>query len=335
MNTNKTRYINLCNRQNVKNRIINIILFLLLLSILILNLSLGETTFWPEQWWTPQANIFVWQLRAPRALAVIAVGAGLAVSGAVMQALFENPLSEPTLLGVANGAGVALVMTLLFTSGIAPVWLLNVAAISGALLINIVLLLFSRIFHLSTAKLLLTGIAFSIICSALMTWAVYFSNELNLRQLMYWLMGSFSGVDWRQLWLIALMLPVILWMCLQGNIINLLSLGELSAWQLGVPIILWRNLFIIAVAWIVGLSVALAGVIGFIGLIVPHLLRFLGITDHRSLLSGCFLSGASILLLADVLARILFNVTEIPIGVVTASIGAPLFTWMLLRHAYF
>lgn len=335
MTMNIPRYLDLCKKQYTKNSVINIVLLLLLIVALLINLSAGETIFWPNKWWTPQAELFVWQLRAPRALAVITVGAGLAVSGAIMQAIFSNPLSEPALLGVANGAGVALVATLLLSAGTASVWILNITAIGGALFINLLLLFFSRIFNLSTAKLLLTGIAFSIICSALMTWAVYFSDQLNLRQLMYWLMGSFSGIDWRQLWLILLMVPVIIWICLQGKVVNLIALGEVQAWQLGIPVILWRNLFIIAVAWLVGLSVALAGTISFIGLIVPHLLRFLGITDHRSLLCSSMLSGAILLLLADLLARILLNSAELPIGVVTVTIGAPLFIWMLLRYAHF
>lgn len=332
---NIPRYLDLYRKQNIKNSVINIFLLLLLIITLLINISFGESIFWPNQWWTSEAKLFVWQLRIPRALAVITVGAGLAVSGAIMQAIFGNPLSEPALLGVANGAGVALVATLLLSAGTASVLLLNITAIGGALFINLLLLLFSRIFNLSTAKLLLTGIAFSIICSALMTWAVYFSNQLNLRQLMYWLMGSFSGIDWRQLWLIVLMIPVIIWICLQGKVVNLLALGELQAWQLGTPVIVWRNLFIIAVAWLVGLSVALAGTISFIGLIVPHLLRFLGVTDHRSLLCSSMLSGATLLLLADLLARTLLDSAELPIGVVTASIGAPLFIWMLLRYAHF
>lgn len=332
---NIPRYLDLYKKQNTKNSVINVVLLVLLIVMLLINLSFGEATFWPNQWLTSQADLFVWQLRAPRALAVITVGAGLAISGAIMQAIFSNPLSEPALLGVANGAGIALVATLLFTSGTASIWLLNITAIGGALFINLLLLFLSRIFHLSTAKLLLTGIAFSIICSALMTWAVYFSDQLNLRQLMYWLMGSFSGIDWRQLWLIVLMVPVIIWICLQGKVVNLLALGELQAWQLGVSVKLWRNLFILAVAWLVGLSVALAGTISFIGLIVPHLLRFLGITDHRALLCGSMLSGAILLLLADLLSRMLLNSAELPIGVVTASIGAPLFIWMLLRYAHF
>lgn len=136
-------------------------------------------------------------LRLPRALAVLMVGASLAVSGAVMQALFENPLAEPGLLGVANGAGVALVMAVLLGHGLLPIWFLSACAIAGALLMTMLLLGFARRRLLTNARLLLVGVALGIVCSAIMTWAVYFSTSLDLRQLMYWMMGGFSGIDWR------------------------------------------------------------------------------------------------------------------------------------------
>ena len=141
------------------------------------------------------------------ALAVLLVGAALALSGAIMQALFENPLAEPGLLGVSNGAGVGLIAAVLLGKGLLPGWALGLCAIAGALVITFILLRFARR-HLSTSRLLLAGVALGIICSALMTWAVYFSTSFDLRQLMYWMMGGFGGVDWRQKWLVLALLPV-------------------------------------------------------------------------------------------------------------------------------
>ena len=164
----------------------------------------------PGDWFSPRGELFVWQIRLPRTLAVLLVGAALAISGAVMQALFENPLAEPGLLGVSNGAGVGLIAAVLLGQGQLPNWVLGLCAIAGALIITLILLRFARR-HLSTSRLLLAGVALGIICSALMTWAIYFSTSVDLRQLMYWMMGGFGGVDWRQSWLMAGIDPRVVW----------------------------------------------------------------------------------------------------------------------------
>ncbi|EFH7220731.1 vitamin B12 ABC transporter permease BtuC [Escherichia coli] len=305
-------------------------LSVLMLLALLLSLCAGEQWISPGDWFTPRGELFVWQIRLPRTLAVLLVGAALAISGAVMQALFENPLAEPGLLGVSNGAGVGLIAAVLLGQGQLPNWALGLCAIAGALIITLILLRFARR-HLSTSQLLLAGVALGIICSALMTWAIYFSTSVDLRQLMYWMMGGFGGVDWRQSWLMLALIPVLLWICCQSRPMNMLALGEISARQLGLPLWFWRNVLVAATGWMVGVSVALAGAIGFIGLVIPHILRLCGLTDHRVLLPGCALAGASALLLADVVARLALAAAELPIGVVTATLGAPVFIWLLLK----
>ena len=305
-------------------------LSVLMLLALLLSLCAGEQWISPGDWFTPRGELFVWQIRLPRTLAVLLVGAALAISGAVMQALFENPLAEPGLLGVSNGAGVGLIAAVLLGQGQLPNWALGLCAIAGALIITLILLRFARR-HLSTSPLLLAGVALGIICSALMTWAIYFSTSVDLRQLMYWMMGGFGGVDWRQSWLMLALIPVLLWICCQSRPMNMLALGEISARQLGLPLWFWRNVLVAATGWMVGVSVALAGAIGFIGLVIPHILRLCGLTDHRVLLPGCALAGASALLLADIVARLALAAAELPIGVVTATLGAPVFIWLLLK----
>ncbi len=305
-------------------------LSVLMLLALLLSLCAGEQWISPGDWFSPRGELFVWQIRLPRTLAVLLVGAALAISGAVMQALFENPLAEPGLLGVSNGAGVGLIAAVLLGQGQFPNWALGLCAIAGALIITLILLRFARR-HLSTSRLLLAGVALGIICSALMTWAIYFSTSVDLRQLMYWMMGGFGGVDWRQSWLMLALIPVLLWICCQSRPMNMLALGEISARQLGLPLWFWRNVLVAATGWMVGVSVALAGAIGFIGLVIPHILRLCGLTDHRVLLPGCALAGASALLLADVVARLALAAAELPIGVVTATLGAPVFIWLLLK----
>ncbi len=305
-------------------------LSVLMLLALLLSLCAGEQWISPGDWFTPRGELFVWQIRLPRTLAVLLVGVALAISGAVMQALFENPLAEPGLLGVSNGAGVGLIAAVLLGQGQLPNWALGLCAIAGALIITLILLRFARR-YLSTSRLLLAGVALGIICSALMTWAIYFSTSVDLRQLMYWMMGGFGGVDWRQSWLMLALIPVLLWICCQSRPMNMLALGEISARQLGLPLWFWRNVLVAATGWMVGVSVALAGAIGFIGLVIPHILRLCGLTDHRVLLPGCALAGASALLLADIVARLALAAAELPIGVVTATLGAPVFIWLLLK----
>jgi len=294
-----------------------------LVLVVILGICAGEQWIGPASWSTPQGHLFVWQIRLPRTLAVILVGAALALSGAIMQALFDNPLAEPGLLGVSNGAGVGLIAAVLSGGGRLPQWALGLCAIAGALIITLILLRFARR-HLSTSRLLLAGVALGIICTAFMTWAIYFSTSFDLRQLMYWMMGGFGGVDWGQGWLMLLLLPAIVWACFQAPPLNILVLGEISARQLGLPLTFWRNRM-------VGVSVALAGAIGFIGLVIPHMLRLCGITDHRLLLPAAAVTGGAALLFADIIARLAFNAAELPIGVVTATLGAPVFIWLLLK----
>ncbi|POZ15051.1 vitamin B12 ABC transporter permease BtuC [Lelliottia aquatilis] len=307
-----------------------LVLMALLAAVFTVSLCAGEQWIGPESWMSEQGKLFVWQIRLPRTVAVLLVGASLALCGTIMQALFENPLAEPGLLGVSNGAGVGLIAALMLGGGTLSGWSISLSAIAGALLITVILLRFARR-HLSTSRLLLAGVALGIICSALMTWAVYFSTSFDLRQLMYWMMGGFGGVDWRQGWLMALLIPVILWASLQSKPLNMLALGEISARQLGLPIGLWRNVLVVAIGWMVGVSVALAGAIGFIGLVIPHMLRLGGITNHRTLLPAAAITGAATLLIADIVARLAMSAAELPIGVVTATLGAPVFIWLLLK----
>lgn len=306
-------------------------LALALIAVALLSLCAGEAWIPPSAWGTPKAQLFVWQIRLPRTLAVVLVGAALAIGGAIMQALFENPLAEPGLLGVSNGAGVGLVAAILFGNTALPGWALSLCAIGGALIITLILLRFARR-HLSTSRLLLAGVALGIIGSAAMTWAVYFSTSVDLRQLMYWMMGGFGGVDWHQLWLMLALLPAIFWVCLQSGALNLLALGETSARQLGLPLQFWRRVLVLVIGWLVGVSVALAGAIGFIGLVIPHILRLCRLSDHRVLLPACAMAGGSILLLADIVARLALASAELPVGVVTATLGAPVFIWLLLKR---
>lgn len=316
-------------RQRRFERLSLITLSTALFLTLIVSLCAGDIWIPPGRWLSDEGRLFIWQIRFPRTLAVLLVGAALALSGAVMQALFDNPLAEPGLLGVSSGAGVALIAGLLLGQGMLPGWSLGLCAIAGAFVITLILLRFARR-HLSTSRLLLAGVALGMICSALMTWAVYFSSSLDLRQLMYWMMGGFGGIDWSQLWLMAALLPPVIWLCYQHRPLNMMALGENSARQLGLSLWVWRNILVIVTGWLVGVSVALAGAISFIGLVIPHLLRLSGLSDHRVLLPASALTGAITLAVADIVARLALSSAELPIGVVTATLGAPVFIWLLV-----
>lgn len=324
--------INLQKNQLRSDMRLVIVLIILLVVTAVIALSVGEIHLWPNQWMNDTAQLFVWQIRFPRTLAVIVIGAALAVTGAIMQALFENPLAEPGLLGVSNGAGVAVVLTVLLSSGVTHYWLLSVSAIIGALLFTSILLYFARRKNLNNSSLLLVGVALGVISGACMTWMVYMSSNLDLRQLLYWMMGSFSGVDWRQIGLVIGCLPFLILVLFQGNILNYLSLGTVQAYQLGISVHKWRVILIIISGVLIGLSVAIAGAISFIGLVIPHILRLSGLTDNRVLLVGSAVAGALGLLIADILSRLLIDNAEVPIGVITATLGAPIFIFLLIRH---
>ncbi|MBG6030381.1 vitamin B12 ABC transporter permease BtuC [Proteus hauseri] len=328
MNKEVNPLIKFTQRQRIGDRKKLFLMVLVLCFLFIFSLSVGEISLFPHQWLTEEAHLFVWQIRLPRILAVVTVGASLAIAGAIMQALFQNPLAEPGLLGVSSGAGVCVVLLIVLQIGLSP-WLISSAAIFGALGITLLLMFFTRIKKLSNAQLLLIGVALGVMASAIMTWLVYFSSALDLRQLMYWLMGSFSGIDWRHQILFWALIPIVLILILQADVLNYLSLGSFRAKQLGIAVNQWRNWFILAVGLLIGLSVALAGAISFVGLVVPHLLRLCGLTHYKTLLPACALSGGGLLLLADLLSRLILNGAEVPIGVITATLGAPLFIWLL------
>ncbi|MDY3696105.1 MAG: vitamin B12 ABC transporter permease BtuC [Proteus mirabilis] len=328
MNKEVNPLIKFTKRQRIDDRKKLFLMALVLCFLFIFSLSVGEISLFPHQWLTDEAYLFVWQIRLPRILAVVTVGASLAIAGAIMQALFQNPLAEPGLLGVSSGAGVCVVLLIVLQIGLSY-WLISSAAIFGALGITILLMFFTRIKKLSNAQLLLIGVALGVMASAIMTWLVYFSSALDLRQLMYWLMGSFSGIDWRHQILFWALMPILLILILQADVLNYLSLGSFRAKQLGISVNQWRNWFILAVGLLIGLSVALAGAISFVGLVVPHLLRLSGLTHYKTLLPACALAGGVLLLLADLLSRLILNGAEVPIGVITATLGAPLFIWLL------
>ncbi|MGY3687277.1 vitamin B12 ABC transporter permease BtuC [Vibrio coralliilyticus] len=310
--------------------------FIVILSALVLfsatHLMVGEIFISPFSELSSLQQQLITQLRLPRLLAAIAIGASLAVSGAVLQVLLGNVLAEPGVLGISGGASVMMVIVLFFLPALATPIGFMIAAVIGALVFTLLLVSMAKIMRLTTTRLLLVGVALGILTGAIVTWAFYFSDDLSLRQLMYWLMGSIGGASWYHHVLTLTLVPVLVWLCMKGETLDKLMMGELHAKQLGVDVEAVRWKLILAVSILVGGAVALGGVIGFIGLIVPHLLRLALGSENRYLLPISALSGAMLLVFADIIARVALESAELPLGVVTTTIGAPVFIWMLVKH---
>ncbi|WP_430390042.1 FecCD family ABC transporter permease [Dyella sp. 20L07] len=280
----------------------------------------------------------VLMLRLPRVLMAALVGASLACSGAAMQGLFRNPLVEPGLVGISAGAALgAIGMIVLGGTVLAQVsgmlWTFGVAgaAFVGGLLATMLVYLFGC-WRPGVATLLLAGVAINAIAMAGVGLLTYLANEHQLRDLSFWTLGSLGGTDWMRLATVAplMLLPLAL-LPRYARALNALLLGEREAALLGFRPERLRRQLIALVALSVSAAVAMCGVIGFVGLLVPHVVRMIWGPDHRLLLPASALVGAALLIAADAVARVVVSPAELPIGVITALLGGPFFLWLLLR----
>ncbi|MBY6199229.1 vitamin B12 ABC transporter permease BtuC [Vibrio hangzhouensis] len=297
----------------------------------LLHLSVGELFINPFAPQTALESRLLYDLRLPRLLAAAAIGAALALSGASLQVLLGNVLAEPGVLGISGGASLGMVVVLFAVPAAATPFGFMLAGVAGALCFTLLLVSMAKAMRLTTTRLLLVGVALGILSGAVVTWAFYFSDDLSIRQLMYWLMGSVGGVSWYQHVLTLLMIPVAVWLCFKGTVLDKLMVGEVHAKQLGVDVNRIRWQLILAVSLLVGGSVALGGVISFVGLVVPHLLRLAFGTENRYLLPLSAVTGATLLVVSDILARLILDSAELPVGVMTTTLGAPIFIWMLVK----
>ena len=286
-----------------------------------------------------QAELILGQIRLPRTLLGLAVGAVLALTGVSMQGLFRNPLADPGLVGVSSGAalGAAFAIVLGAAWGGLPEafgpYLLSISAFAGGLLVtSMVYRLGRRDGQTNVVSMLLAGIALTALAGALIGLLTYLADDATLRSLTFWNLGSLNGASYDRLWpLLIVAGAVAFWLPRRAKALNALLLGESEARHLGFDVEKIKRELIWCTALGVGAAVAAAGLIGFIGLVVPHLMRLLVGPDHRILLPASLLAGASLLLFADLLARLLLAPAELPIGIVTALIGAPFFLYLLVR----
>ncbi|WP_280365045.1 iron chelate uptake ABC transporter family permease subunit [Pseudomonas sp. BN411] len=286
-----------------------------------------------------QAELILGQIRLPRTLLGLAVGAVLALSGVAMQGLFRNPLADPGLVGVSSGAalgGAAAIVGGAALGGLpdafAP-YLLSVCAFAGGLGVTLLVYrLGRRDGQTSVATMLLAGIALTALAGAVIGLFTYLADDATLRSLTFWNMGSLNGASYSRLWpLLIVTLFVVFWLPRRAKALNALLLGESEARHLGFDVERLKRELVFCTALGVGAAVAAAGLIGFIGLVVPHLVRLVAGPDHRVLLPASALAGASLMLLADLAARLVLAPAELPIGIVTALIGAPFFLYLLVR----
>ncbi|HEX7815192.1 iron ABC transporter permease [Dyella sp.] len=283
-------------------------------------------------------DAIVWALRLPRVLMACLVGAALASSGAAMQGLFRNPLVEPGLIGVSSGAALGAIGMMVLGGpimaslpAVASSFGVAMAAFVGGLAATCLVYLLGRR-RPGMATLLLAGVAISAVAIAGVGMLTFVANEHQLRDLSFWTLGSLGGTDGWRLAAVAgpMLLPIVL-MLRDARALNALLLGEQDAALLGFQPGRVRARLIVLVAMATSAAVAMCGVIGFVGLLVPHVLRMIWGPDHRLLLPGSALAGATLLVAADTVARVVVAPAELPIGVLTALLGGPFFLWLLMR----
>ena len=290
----------------------------------------------------PQLVLVLAEIRIPRLFLAILVGAGLAMCGAVMQGLFRNPMADPGLLGVSSGAALGAVLSIVLGQQLFAVslrasalgaWLLPLMAFAGgALSILVVHRLSVLNGKTDIATMLLAGIAVNAITGALIGLLSYLAAAEQLRGILFWGLGSLEGVERHKILICLLLtLPVLAWLPRYAAALNANLLGEREAQHLGIDMEKVKQRLILLVALVVGSLVSLSGIIGFVGLVVPHLVRLIIGPDHRILLTTAALSGAILLLATDLVARSVVAPAEIPIGIITALLGAPFFLYLLVR----
>ena len=284
----------------------------------------------------PTQVTIVRELRLPRALQAALVGAALALSGTTFQALLRNPLAEPYVLGISSGASVGAVITVVTGWSARTVWALPSAAFLGAigamLLVWRIALGVGR--ALDTRVLLLAGVVVSSFLVAVIWLVLTFADIEAVRSAIFWMMGSHAGASWRSVATLGTCLaPSLVVLLALGRPLNLLAIGEPTAAYLGTSVERTKVVAFATATLLTAASVSVSGSIGFVGLVVPHVVRLLWGNDHRGLIPCAALLGAAFLVGADTLARTLAGATELPIGVVTAFVGVPFFVWLLRRPA--
>jgi len=318
---------------NETRRAVNIAVALIaaLALIVVLSLFIGSAGFKPA---SEKFGLILWQLRLPRVLLAFAVGGMLAVSGAYMQCLFRNALAEPYITGVSAGSGLGAVIAL---SALPFSWFLAnltlpLAAFAGGLAITLLLLMLLREPGTAPLKLLLLGIALGTLASAVMAFVLLRFPDRTLKSALFWLFGSLTGASWPQVAIALVVLAAgLAWGILRHRMLDALLLGTEDAHNLGVNVTAASRALLIAATLLASVSVAFAGIVTFVGLVVPHVIRLLLGASHLRLIVLSALAGMALMGIVDLLARTAVAPGEIPLSIITSLIGAPFFILLLLR----
>lgn len=288
---------------------------------------------------SPMQEAVFWAIRLPRACLAVLAGTALAISGAALQGLFRNPLADPALIGVSNGAALGGVAAIVFGASFTAAWFpseyrLPVAAFAGGLAaVWLVNRLATRDGRTDVPTMLLAGVAINAMAAAGIGAFVFASDDQQLRELNFWLLGSLGSITWDRLIPIAVLaVPGIVFLFAFARFLDAMLLGESEAMYLGFEVERTKKLIIVCAAVCTGATVSATGVIGFIGLVVPHVVRMIAGPGHKLLLPLSVMAGASLMLIADIVARTVVLPAELPIGIVTACVGGPFFIWLLTRQ---
>lgn len=327
----------------------NLILLVLLAAGLLVSVSIGQLGVGAKGaagslldalgWhtaWVPQPEIMnasLQQIRFPRAVMSVIVGAGLAVAGAVMQAIFGNPLAEPGVVGVSAGAALGAAIAIATGVAFLDVWGVAVAAFIGGFAATLLVYLVSRSQgRTEVVTLLLTGIAVNAFAGAGMALVMFAGNTATREQIVFFQLGTLNGSRWPEVVVVLVVtVPSVIGCWVLARQYDLLSLGERTAAHLGVRVERLRGISIVLVALLTAVGVAFAGIIAFVGLVVPHLLRMILGPGHRLLIPASMLGGAVLLTWADTVARTIIDGADLPIGMLTSLIGGPFFLYLILR----
>jgi iron complex transport system permease protein len=320
--------------------VISLSLLLVLLVAMFLGISMGSTTsgiklvfqsLFKAKESDPMLGTIIWQIRFPRVLLATLVGAALSLGGLVFQALLRNPLAEPYILGISGGSAIGAIIGILI--GLTRFPGVSLMAFAGSIaILLLILVMASGQTILKKDVLLLSGVMVNAFCAAIIMFLVSMTQDSRLHNIIFWLMGDLSMVDIGHVGILAAILcPCFILIFWFSNSMNLLLMGKEMAQTMGVNIKAVTVILLVATSLMVSATVSYCGLVGFVGLVVPHLLRLLFGPDHRVLVPACILGGGAYLVFCDVLARVLPQQGEMPAGVITAMIGAPLFIFLLKK----
>ncbi|MDT1987239.1 MAG: iron ABC transporter permease [Planktomarina sp.] len=292
---------------------------------------------WPDlvdQTWSHGREAIVWEIRFPRALLAMMVGAGLAIVGASLQAVTRNTLADPHLLGISSGGAFGAILALLHTGMFLGLLTVPILAFIGALLATIIVLGVSRLADATSAdRLVLAGVAVSFIVMAGANALIFLGDPRASHTVVFWMLGGLGLAQWSQLlYPLVILLVCSLWLISRASLLNAMTVGDETATTLGISVARFRLAVFVNGALITGVMVAFSGIIGFVGLMVPHIARMLVGGDYTRVLLASALIGAIFLLWADILARTLMAPEDMPIGIVTGLIGGIFFVWLLGRR---